>query len=481
MKLTQDAAARIAGQLGQAELGDPRRSRRLERFVAKLAVAPSASIPQALGSDAEVQGAYRLVNNRQVTFEAVLLPHVEATVQAARAVREVLVVHDTTDCSFPNLDPEELGYLQTGKAGFRLHFALAVDGDTWRRPLGVVHAETIFRTTRRRGKRKKKSSGGETAGRADREFGRWWRGVHASADRLADCPRVIHVADRESDSYELMWQAINAGQEFIFRVRVDRRSRHADATGNDWATIKQVAAGCAGLLEREVALSRRKKKSAPGMNKAHPPRKGRNATLRFAATRVVIPRPQYLHDPVPKTLELNLVHVIEVNPPAGEPPVEWLLYTTLPVDSREQVEDIVDKYRTRWVIEEFNAALKSGCAYEEREFASRDALLTMLAMSLPIACELLWLRSRARTNPDAPASDVLTPLQIRVLRTLGNRRLAVRPTAEEALLAVAGLGGHLKRNGPPGWIVLYRGMQMLKAYETGWAAADAAANRAGDL
>src|SRR4249920_1587370 len=84
MKLGPEAAARISQQLGQADLGDPRRSKRLARVALKLAEAPSASIPLALGTDAEVQGAYRLMNNRRVTFEAVLAPHIDAAVENAR-------------------------------------------------------------------------------------------------------------------------------------------------------------------------------------------------------------------------------------------------------------------------------------------------------------------------------------------------------------------------------------------------------------
>jgi hypothetical protein len=480
MKLAPEAVTRISQQFGKADLGDPRRSARLARVAGKMAEAPGASIPLALGTDAEVQGAYRLMNNRRVTFDATLEPHIEAAIESARGAREVLLVHDTTECSFPHLDPEEIGYLQTGKAGFRLHYTLAVDADVWRRPLGVVHAETQFRAHRRR--RKRGSSGADTANQADSEFARWGRGLKSSGDRLTGCPRVIHVADRESDSYDLMSQALGAKQDFIFRVRVDRRSKDASAeSGSTWSTVKAVAAGCEGMLTREVELTRRKSKNPPRANKAHPPRKKRNATLRFAATRVHIPRPQYLRDPVPQTLTLNLVHVVEIDVPSGEPPVEWLLYTTLPIDLPEQVADIVDKYRTRWVIEEFNAALKTGCAYEDRQFETVEALLVMLAISLPIACELLWLRSRARTDPDAPATNVLTSLQIRVLIALGTRKLSAAPTVQEALLAVAGLGGHLKRNGPPGWLVLYRGMQKLKTFETGWAAADAAAGRTSDL
>src|SRR5256885_109241 len=331
MNLPSDAVTRIAEELGRARLGDPRRSRRVARVGAKLAAAPESSIPHALEEDAQVQAAYRLMNNRRVTFEAVLEPHIEAAVESARRVGEVLLLHDTTDCSFPSLDPREVGYLQTGKAGFQLHFTLALDAGAWRRPLGVVHAEAMFRSQRRR-RKSRRVSGSETVGRADSEFGRWWRGVKSAGDRLAGCQRVVHVADRESDSYDLMSQALEAKQEFVLRVRVHgRRGRNGQALGMAWSTVRQVAAGCEGIVEREVALSRRKMKSAPGMNKAHPPRKGRLARLQFAATTVVIPRPAYMHDPTPSSLKLNLVHVTEVDPPPGEPAVEWLLYSTLPV------------------------------------------------------------------------------------------------------------------------------------------------------
>jgi hypothetical protein len=375
------------------------------------------------------------------------------------------------------VDPVEIGYLQTGKAGFKLHLSLVVDANVWRRPLGIVHAETLHRAQRskRKGKKKTKASGSETSKRKDREFERWLRGIEAAAHSLRGCERVIHVADRESDSFELMSLVLSLEQGFVFRVRVDRRSRPINES--EWSKVKQVAANCEGMLERDVPLARRRRKTAPGMNKTHPPRKGRIARLRFAATTIEIPRPRYLSKSLPETLRLNLVHVVECDVPPGETPVEWLLYTTEPIATNSQVEAIVDTYRTRWLIEEFNSALKTGCAYEARQFETRRALLTMLALSLPIACEMLWLRSRARSSPDALATETLTPLQIRILRKLGPRKIPPRPTAQDALLAVAALGGHLKNNGEPGWKILQRGLALLLAYETGWTAASSSDRR----
>ncbi len=393
------------------------------------------------------------MNNERVDFAALLASHSEQTRQRAERVKRVLVLHDTTDCSFPDLDPDEIGYLQTGKAGFRLHLSLVLEAQNWRRPLGVIHAEPLFRPRRsRRGSRKRKVSGSETATWADREYARWSRGMNATAAALQGCEQAIHVADREGDSYELMAELLSMRQSFVVRARVaDRRARPVDGQAvGPWASVRRVAAQCEGMMEREVPLSTRSSKSAPGMNKSHPPRTARIAALRFSATRLQVPRPSYLRDPTPKTMELNLVHVLESNPPPNQPAVEWLLYTTEPIDTNKQVAEIVDIYRARWTIEEFNSALKTGCAYEAREFESRHALLNLLAVSCPIACEILWLRSRARSSPGAPADEVLTPLQIQILRKLGSRKLSQNPTAQEALFALAGLGGHLKTNGPPG-------------------------------
>ncbi len=469
IELPASAAKRVARDFAGARVGDERRNRRAQAIVAKLARRPSATLPEALGSDAELEGCYRLVNNRAVRMQDLLAGHIEATGQRARKAGSVLVVHDTTDCTFAHLSPKEVGYLQTGKAGFKLHAALVLDAESWRRPLGVVHAETLHRTERSKRGRQCKASGIETAKWQNRESSRWWRGMDAAAKALAECERVIHVADREGDSYELLAKLIDTKQRFVIRVRVDRRGQRTGSDPDVWSTVKQLASTCKGVLARDVPLSSRAAKATARMTGAHPPRRARLARLEVAAMRVVIPKPRYLKKP--QTLALNLVHVRERHPPEGEPAVEWLLYTSEAIDTSSQLESVVDHYRARWTIEEFNAALKTGCAYEEREFESRHALLAMLALSLPIACEALALRSLARSHPTSAATGVLSEQQLEILHALSPRSLPSSPTVADALLCVAALGGHLRRNGPPGWKILQRGMTLLLAYEVGWAAA----------
>lgn len=476
MKLPNASIKRVLKTFKNVALGDPRRGRRLQKVVSKLAKRPNASFPDAMESDAELDGAYLFANNKAVDPKQMLDSVAAATVERARVADSVLVIHDTTSASFPHADPKEVGYLSTHKPGFYIHYALVLDDNAWRRPLGVVHLETIVRKQPSKRGRKSKASGAETAGWKDRESGRWDRCVDASAKALAQCKEVIHVADREGDSYAFLASMVAQNRSFVVRVNHNRKVGDPEDLSQQWMPLKEQVRCLEGTLERDVELSARKPSQAPRDAKAHPARKARVARLQFAATTVVLKRPRYLAEPVQKTLTLNVVHVSEPNPPPGEPSVEWLLFTTLPVNSNKQITRVVDIYRARWTIEEMNKAIKTGCAYEGREFRSLHALLIVLAMTLPIACELLWLRSRAR-DISAPATDVLTPQQLKILRKMATRPVPARATARQALYALAGIGGHARRNGEPGWIVLHRGMQKLLAYEEAYEAGYSAAKR----
>lgn len=465
MKLSKHAVGRVAEDFADADLGDERRTARLMTLAEGVAGAPQESLPRALMTEAEIEAGYRFLSNDAYDFDDILFGHTEATAQRARQARDVLVVHDTTDCSFKHLSAKEVGYLQTGKAGFYLHVALVVDRAHHRRPLGVIYGEPYWRTRRtRRGTAQRKVSGKETAGWKDREFLRWNRGVRYSAEQLEGVS-AVHVMDREGDCYALLSEMVEGGHRFVVRSRVDRKVVEPEGS------ISGALACCEGLFEREVQLSRRAASTAPTRSKRLPARPTRTARLRFSATKVTLPRSRSADGSCPETIELNVVHVEEVAPPNGQEPVHWTLLTTEPVDTAEQVAAVVDAYRMRWLIEEYFKALKTGCSYEKRQLETRHALLNLLAVSMPIAVELLRMRALVMDDPNAPASDIVTELQLQILRKLGHRPLDAHPSAAQALFAIAGLGGHLRSNGPPGWLVLKRGYEKLLAYQVGWAAA----------
>lgn len=471
-RLENDAIARIVEDLDRADLGDPRRVARAQRIVERMAAAPAASLPGAMVTDAELEGAYRLFSNEHVLFGPLFDAHARGTAERARDAKLVLAIHDTTSCSFRHADPKEVGYLNTGKPGFPLHMSLLVDTHEWRRPLGLTHAEILPRhkAPRKRGSKRKRASSHLSGKDPNREFLRWQRGIEITEARLAcSGAAVIHVADRESDSYPLMATCLRNGQRFIFRAR-NNRSTLMDGES---ILIRDLIDGAEVVLEREVPLSRRLGSSMPPTRRAHPPRESRVARLCFTSTKATFKRPNIVGADMPKTIDVNVLHVFEKEAPAGQEPVDWVLYTTELLNTKKQIELVVDYYRCRWQIEELNKALKTGCVVQERRLESLDALTTLLALSLPIAVELLALRTLARTEPSAPAETLLTPSQLAALRYLSHRPLPEKPTVQDALWCIAGLGGHIKNNGQAGWQVLQRGMEKFVAFAAGWNAREA--------
>jgi hypothetical protein len=137
--------------------------------------------------------------------------------------------------------------------------------------------------------------------------------------------------------------------------------------------------------------------------------------------------------------------VLERDCPKGQEPIVWYLVTNEPIDTAEQVAEVVDAYRARWVIEEFFKALKTGCQIEKRQMESYEALRIALALFLPIAVRLLALRDAARTEPEQ-ACSALTARQLQLLRTCGSKTLSATPTILR--LVLRGLRRGLILHGP---------------------------------
>ena len=167
--------------------------------------------------------------------------------------------------------------------------------------------------------------------------------------------------------------------------------------------------------------------------------------------------------------EVNVVEVTEINPPSGQEPVHWLLVTTRPVDTAQKLWKVVDHYRSRWTVEEYFKAMKTGCDDTSLQHRSANTLLCALAATAVVAQYLLVLRYLMRNAGELPAKAVVTDLQLQVLETTKPDVLSATPTPHEAMTAVANLGGHIKSNGEPGWQVLGRGHERLLEYEQAFA------------
>jgi Transposase DNA-binding/Transposase DDE domain len=452
------------------ELGDARLNRRLLRVIEQVAAAPGASFPQQMRSTADREALYRFLANPKVTLDGVLQGHVEQTVARVAAESDaVRIVHDTSSFEFEG-ERDGLGIVAGSVHGFYGHFALAVGAGESRRPLGIVglRPHIHFETEKRRGKSKSEQVEYTRAlPREEKESSRWEKLAEVVSRRLPPETAVIHVMDQEADDFALFARLKARKLRFVIRASPERM------TAVEKKSIEEVMQARPASLFRSVKLNPRSLKKQRGSR--HPARNEREARLSIRFGPVVLRRPRFTPSDV-EELHLNSVSVFEPHPPRGAEPIAWLLLTTEPIETLSDATKVVDHYRARWRIEEYFKALKTGCAFEKRQLTTYDALLRALGLFVPMAWRLLALRELANETEPVPAEALFDKEQQRLLRTLLSHRradhqLAKRPTVRDLFLAIAALGGHIKNNGDPGWLVLGRGLSVFTDAEQIWFAA----------
>jgi len=451
----------IMDEYDGAALGDQRLERRLGTIVSAIARNPSASFPSACATEAELEGFYRFIRNERVSFEELLVPHIEATYGRASTHGTVLVLHDTTDFSFKGEVREGLGTLQQSAKGFKGHFALAITEGDSRIPLGVMGLHVWTRTENSPTARKLRGElSPRLVNRMTTDQSRWFELVE-DVEGDGDS-RLVHVMDSGADDYTLMANLVGRSSRFVIRMHHDR------ALVDEEERLSEHMSCSRAVFTRSVKLSRRRKHAGYTHKKRTAPRKERCTKLSFAANAVTLKQPNHAEPSLPKQLTINVVRVWEPKPPKDAEPVEWMLATTEPIDTKASIERIVDMYRSRWTIEEFFKALKTGCAYQKRQLGSWDTLINALALLVPVAWNLMHMRTLSREDPGEPAQRVLTQTQLRVLSLAAKPPPPPNPTVADVLRCIARLGGHLRSNGPPGWLVLGRGYTKLLELEVGF-------------
>jgi hypothetical protein len=445
------------------ELGDKRLDGRLSRIVQRLLGAPSDSFPEQMESDSDQEGLYRFLRNPKVTVDALLAPHQEQTLKRIAGRALVRIVHDTTVFAFDG-DREGLGSFVGGgdQKGFLAHFALVLSADEQRVPLGILGLHPFIHEHKQRGMtRNQKQLDHLQTPRGEKKSSRWEKLALEVSAKLPDTTEAIHIMDKEADDYCVFSALLAEKRRFVIRAEAGRLT--ADRVPTDAFLARQEA-----RFFRKVPLTARARKQA---TRQHPARKERLTELHVRAGTITLRRPQTARGAALPELSLQALHVYEPDPPDGETAVEWMLFTSEPVGSLQEIEAVVDHYRARWVIEEYFKALKTGCALEKRQLCSLDGLLRALALFVPMAWTLLTLRDLARDDPGRDATAVFTANQLRLLRALLEKRrrpFPAAPTVRDAMLGVAALGGHIKNNGDPGWLVLGRGFRRFCEAEEVW-------------
>lgn len=445
-------------------LGDSRLNRRQPALLKALFAKPGTEVPEVFADDSKTEAFYRFVRNARIAVEDVIKPHI-TEVAASLPPEPVVIVHDSTNivhaCAQGANDVYDLG---TGPLGYMAHVSLAVV-EREKRPVGIVGLETVDRPDGGRAKQRRSRSSREL----EHEGQRWWRGALQCEELVGERAPAIHVMDSEGDSYETLKSMEEEGLGFV--VRAGQLQRLVTTSDGKRQSLDSLLCEVEASAQREVPLSSRTPARATLKGKKakrnRQERKARVAKLHIGALSASMIRPHIAPRSWPERLNLNLVRVWEPEPPSDEEPVHWLLWTTMAVGTVEEILRVVDVYCLRWLIEELFKALKTGCRFEKRRFESKLTSERALALFLPIAAYILALRAVAREDSQAPASTVLSPDHILALRASA-KPLPKRLTVKAAMMSIAKLGGHLKSNGNPGWLVLARGMERLQERAQTW-------------
>ena len=200
-------------------------------------------------------------------------------------------------------------------------------------------------------------------------------------------------------------------------------------------------------------------------------RDSRTAEVEVRATTVTLNPPQRLSR-TQTNLPMNVVLVEEQHPPEGTDAVQWLLLTTLPIDTTEQVQQIVEYYCLRWQIEVYFRTLKSGCRVEERQFETLSRVENSLAVYSMVAWRVMYLCCLGRNCPDLCCEVVLTPSEWKSVYKVTHRQSELPskpPRLNDMIRLIASLGGYVIRSKTqPGTQTLWTGLQLMHYLALAW-------------
>ena len=428
---------------------DKRLDRRLGRTFNEMARRPGGTLPRKLVKRADLVGGYRMFNHDHVTHQAILQAH-RAACMASLATHQgkVLLIHDTTVLDYSGLDVRGLGQVGDGHGkGLYAHNSLAVIPAT-RQVVGLMN-----QILHKRAHAPKNESKAQRQARPDRESRLWKRAV-ADLPPMPPGVNVSDVSDRGSDLSEYVCHEVQANRQFIVR------SQHNRVLVDDQGErqIQKLHDRLRGLPEAIRHLRRRVPAKGGGW---------RQATIGLAWERVGVKPPRQArgeHGSEP--IALWGVIAREVDTPADQEPVEWILLTNRPIESAEQALEVVEDYACRWMVEDYHKAMKSGCGIEDTQMTTLHGLSNVIALQSVLAVHVLRLRCNARDEQikEQPARLHEEPLMVELAARDAKHADWKAMSVWEFHIAVAKMGGYMlnPRKRPPGWIVLWRGYTRLQ-------------------
>jgi hypothetical protein len=439
-------------EFGQVEVADRRLKPRALNVALRAMERGGGRISDVFCNAAERQGAYDLLEGGRVSGETLMAAMGAACVDRCAGAEFVFVPIDGSSIQVVDRGKRtDLGLVGTytnDARGLQVVSALAVsEAGT---PLGLCAQTWWARPTKRR-----KRGPSTYLPVHERESRYVVQTIQDVIRRYEDseCTPWM-VIDRGGDATVILDELVQNGATFTVRASWNRRVKGRRAKGYLRET----------LAEQRTQLH---------YNVHVPAGHTRMERTAHVAVRVASVEINVKHDWRAKRENptLNVVWVRENRAPPGEKPLDWMLYTSEPIDTAEDILRIVRSYTMRWRIEDLHKTWKSGhCRVEETQLRSIAAVKTWATFLVAVATRIERLRHLARTDPDLPATVELTDVEVEALRLLKQQQKKKTevvgdavPTIGVAVRWIADLGGYTGKSsgGPPGATTLGRGLEDL--------------------
>ena len=455
----------VESEFKNMDLGDRRLNNRVIKITETLGLAPGRTIPQAFTTRADMKACYNFFGNDVVTEELLLVPHIERTIERIKEYDTVLLLTDTSEANYSTKtamkDKERLSQTNTG---LWLHPTFAVTPD--RLPLGIIdnnfwHREPeVF---------KGKKSERDKQPIEEKESYRWIASYLKACEVAKETPetQIIHICDRDADMIELFEIASQKAKQgepyanFIVRSQYDRSIEKEESekdSENDninkklWRSLRN--SPTLGKLEFTVSPTDERKGRKVEMEI-----KGVSVTLKRACKNIKV--------------KVNAVMTIEIDPPEGETPIGWILITDLPIETFDDVKNVIKYYLCRWQIELFFKVLKSGCKIEERQLQAAYRMENLITIFMILAWRVMFTMMLGRVCPDISAGDIFEAAEWKAVYKIQNKNKPLPrkpPRLGDFIIMIAALGGYIptKKGAPPGVKVMWKGMSRMIDFAIAW-------------
>jgi hypothetical protein len=426
----------INENFGNADFRDERLSKRVCIIAKQMAYRPEGSIPQQMDNWNDTKACYNFLRNPKVNHKKIQKPHRERVIKRASDKKEaktVLFLQDTSEIDYTNLEcTEDLGFIGNhNNKGLLFHSCLAIEANeinpivlglanqqVWRRKDVSLNKEET------RAERNKRS----------RESEVWLKNLKSIGFPPEGC-KWVSIGDRANDIFEFFDGSKKMGWETVVRVSQNR---------------------CIEVDEEQALLiTHMRSLESQGIKTIKARKEGdtkpREIDLNISWEEVTIQPPGRLG----KKVSPIVISVIRCwNKDEG---LEWILYSSICVNTLEEAIEKIEWYAKRWIIEEYHKCLKTGCRIESSQLESSGGLENLLAVLGIIALLMLQLRNMARDDVDRPASEFVGRQAIQIISKRYKQPLEM--SVRDFLRSVARLGGFLgrKSDGEPGWQTLWKG------------------------